>query len=70
MTVDLNYKGYFGIVSYDEDDAILFGRISGIRDGVGFHAETTDGLQAVFRDAVDDYLETCAKIGKQPRDRP
>ena len=24
------------------------------------------GLEAAFREAVDDYIETCAKIGKNP----
>ena len=24
-------------------------------------------LKAAFREAVDDYIETCAKIGKQPQ---
>jgi len=69
MTPDLTHKGYRAVVSYDDDDAILFGRIAELRDGVSFHAESIEGLRAAFREAVDDYLETCAKIGKPPRDR-
>ena len=38
----------------------------GIRDGVGFHAETVDGLREAFHEAVEDYIETCAKVGKEP----
>lgn len=45
---------------------ILTGRIAGINDVIGFHAETPAGLVAAFHEAVDDYLETCAKLGKQP----
>ena len=26
-----------------------------------------DELKAAFREAVDDYIETCAKIGKEPQ---
>jgi predicted HicB family RNase H-like nuclease len=37
------------------------------RDGVGFHADTVADLKAAFREAVDDYVETCAKIGKDPQ---
>jgi predicted HicB family RNase H-like nuclease len=34
-------------VEYD-DDGIFFGRITGIRDGVGFPAKTVDNLRAAF----------------------
>jgi predicted HicB family RNase H-like nuclease len=63
----MTYKGYSARVEFDDKDEIFFGRIAGIRDGVTFHADTVDGLKAAFREAVDDYLETCAKIGKNPQ---
>lgn len=69
MTPDLTYKGYRAIISYDDEDAVLVGCIAELRDGVGFHAESIGGLRSAFREAVDDYLETCAKIGKQPRNQ-
>lgn len=62
----MNYKGYSARIEYDDDDGIFFGRIAGIRDGVGFHADTVKELRAAFREAVDDYIEVCAKIGKSP----
>jgi predicted HicB family RNase H-like nuclease len=34
---------------------------------VSFHADTVKGLQDAFHEAVDDYLETCAKLGKEPQ---
>ena len=46
---------------------IFTGRIAGIRDGVGFHADSVDSLRQAFHEAVEDYLETCAKIGKEPQ---
>ena len=67
MSNHMTYKGYSARVEYDDEDGILFGRIAGIRDGVGFHAETVEGLRAAFREAVDDYLDTCARIGKAPQ---
>jgi predicted HicB family RNase H-like nuclease len=63
----MTYKGYAAIVQYDDADGIFFGRLAGIRDGVGFHADTVADLRAAFREAVDDYIETCAKIGKNPQ---
>jgi len=67
MTRTLTYKGYSARVEYDDDDGIFTGRIAGIRDRVGFHAETVEDLRAAFHEAVEDYIETCASIGKEPR---
>lgn len=67
MTNAMTYKGYSARIDYDDEDGIFTGRIAGIRDGVGFHADTVGGLRDAFREAVDDYNETCAKIGKDPQ---
>jgi len=62
----MTYKGYQARVDFDADDGIFVGRIAGIDDNVGFHAESVRDLRDAFHEAVDDYLETCAKIGKAP----
>jgi predicted HicB family RNase H-like nuclease len=63
----MTYKGYSTRIEYDDEDGIFTGRLAGIRDGVGFHADTVDALRAAFHEAVEDYIETCAKIGKDPQ---
>jgi len=63
----LHYKGYSARIEFDDEDEIFVGHIAGIRDVIGFHAETVSDLKAAFREAVDDYIETCAKIGKEPQ---
>lgn len=63
----MRYKGYSARVEYDDEDGVLVGRIAGIRDGVGFHAENVVDLRAAFEEAVEDYLEVCAKLGKEPQ---
>jgi predicted HicB family RNase H-like nuclease len=63
----MTHKGYAARVDFDDDDGIFFGQIAGIRDGVGFHADTVEGLRAAFHEAVEDYIETCAKVGKAPQ---
>ncbi len=63
----MNYKGYSARIEYDDEDGILTGQIAGIRDGVGFHAGSVEDLKLAFYEAVDDYIETCAKIGKKPQ---
>lgn len=67
MSNSMTYKGYAARIDYDDDDGIFVGHIAGIRDRVGFHANTVDDLRAAFHEAVDDYVETCAKIGKEPQ---
>ena len=63
----MTYKGYMARVEFDSDDEIFVGHIAGIRDRVGFHADTVADLKEAFYEAVDDYLETCAKMGKTPQ---
>ncbi|MDE0406782.1 MAG: type II toxin-antitoxin system HicB family antitoxin [Alphaproteobacteria bacterium] len=67
MSGTMSYKGYAARVDYDDEDAVFIGRIAGIRDGVGFHADTVAGLRAAFEEAVEDYLETCARVGREPQ---
>ena len=63
----MTHLGYCARVEYDDEDGIFVGRIAGIRDGVGFHADSVAELREAFHDAVEDYLETCASIGKEPQ---
>ncbi|MFZ3583347.1 type II toxin-antitoxin system HicB family antitoxin [Loktanella sp. DJP18] len=67
MTNTMTYKGYAARIAYDDEDGILTGQIAGIRDGVGFHADSVDALKEAFHEAVDDYVATCAKAGKEPQ---
>ncbi|MFY7777039.1 MAG: type II toxin-antitoxin system HicB family antitoxin [Elstera sp.] len=67
MSNMMNYQGYSARIDYDDEDGIFTGRIAGITDTVGFHADTVEGLRAAFQEAVEDYLETCAHLGKEPQ---
>ncbi len=62
----LTYRGLSAAITFDAVDAVLTGRISGINDVVGFHAESPKEIFAAFKEAVDDYFDTCARIGKKP----
>ncbi|MBH3338068.1 type II toxin-antitoxin system HicB family antitoxin [Pseudomonas mendocina] len=63
----MNYKGYAARIEYSDEDGLLIGHIAGIRDVVGFHGESVKELRTAFEEAVDDYLETCAKLGRAPQ---
>ena len=62
----MTYNGYTARIEFDAQDRIFFGRLAGIRDIITFHGETVDELEAAFKEAVDDYLATCAKLGDTP----
>jgi len=63
----ISYNGYAARLDNDAEDEIFFGRIAGITDGVGFHADTVADLKAAFHEALDDYIEACARIGVNPQ---
>ena len=57
MSGMLEYKGYFASVEYRDEDDVFHGRLEFIRDSVTFEGGDAKGLEAAFREAVDDYLE-------------
>ena len=63
----MTYKGYAARIEYSDEDACFIGHVAGINDVVGFHAESVKELRAAFEEAVDDYLETCEKLGRPPQ---
>jgi predicted HicB family RNase H-like nuclease len=65
----MNHKGYMARIEFDAEDGLFVGRIAGINDIVGFHGSSVEELKAAFREAVDDYIETCRTVGKSP-DKP
>ncbi len=62
----IEYKGYYGSVEFSAEDDVFFGKVIGINDLVTFEAQSTKGIRKAFKEAVEDYLQTCAYLGKQP----
>lgn len=65
----LSYKGYLGIVEFDEENNSFFGKVLGIRQLVSFEAENALELKQSFYDAIDDYLLFCEENNIIP-DKP
>lgn len=63
----MTHRGYAARVEYSAEDESFIGRIAGIEDIVTFHGDSVQELRTAFESAVDDYLETCARIGKRPQ---
>ncbi len=65
----MNYKGYIGTVSFDEEMDIFHGHVVNTRDVITFQGKSFDEIRTAFRDSVDEYLKFCAELGKAP-ERP
>lgn len=62
----IEYKGYLGTVEYSAEDHCLYGKLVDVRDLVSYEATTVEALEREFEAAVDSYLETCQKQGREP----
>jgi len=62
----LQYKDYIGSVNFSSTDEVFHGKVLGIDDLVTFEGASVKELKKSFQEAVEDYIETCNKIGKEP----
>jgi len=67
MANTIEYKGYIGSIEYSTDDKCFFGKLEMIDDLVTFEADNAKELEINFRDAVDEYLQTCKSLGREPQ---
>jgi len=66
MSDYLTYKGYFGTVNFNSDDEVFYGKIFGISDLINFEGSSVNELKESFEVSLDDYLETCKELNKEP----
>ena len=62
----LEYKNYFGSVNYSASDEVFYGQILGITDHITYEGDSVKSLKEDFAEAVEDYLASCAELGKEP----
>jgi predicted HicB family RNase H-like nuclease len=62
----LEYKGYLGSAEVSIEDGVVHGKLLYINDVVSYAADSPREIEAAFREAVADYLETCADCGDTP----
>jgi predicted HicB family RNase H-like nuclease len=59
----MEYRGYKAQIDFDDNAGLFHGEVINTRDGITFHGRTVDELRHGFREAVDDYLDWCARRG-------
>ena len=57
----MEYKGYTGIVEFDDEAEIFHGEVANLRAVITFQGRSVDELREAFEGSVDDYLEWCAE---------
>lgn len=62
----LEYKDYYGTVEFSQEDGLLFGKVIGISGLISYEGDSVQSLEQNFKEAVDDYLDTCKQNGKSP----
>lgn len=62
----MEYKGYHAKIDYDEEDNIFVGQVLGINDSLNFHGSSVSELQESFHNSIDNYLDYCKQVGKNP----
>ncbi len=62
----LKHGGYLGSVKFSAEDGVLHGEIIGINDLVNYEGISIVELKKAFEESVNDYLETCTALEKEP----
>lgn len=62
----LEYNGYHATIEIDPNDKIFVGTVIGINDDLSFHGTTYSEIEEMFHQSIDNYLEVCQQIGKEP----
>ena len=60
------YKGYTGVVEFDEKAHIFHGEVIGLRDVITFQGTSVEELEKAMAESVDFYLDWCEERGKTP----
>jgi predicted HicB family RNase H-like nuclease len=67
MSNTIEYKDYIGTVEYSSEDRCFYGKLEMIDDLVTFEAVSVDELEENFKNVVDDYIDTCKELGREPQ---
>jgi predicted HicB family RNase H-like nuclease len=65
----IEYRGYTGILEYDDEFEFFSGHVIGLNDTVYFEGRDAAELKQSMHEAVDRYLALCERRGKSP-DKP
>ena len=62
----IKYKNFMATIHFNADDEVFHGKIAGINDLITLEGQSVQELKKAMKDAVEDYLEICRKLDKDP----
>jgi predicted HicB family RNase H-like nuclease len=62
----IQYKDFLASVHFSSEDEVFYGKVLGINDLISFEGSSVRELKKSFQEAIEDYLETCEQVGKEP----
>lgn len=65
----MEYRGYVGYVTFDDEEDIFYGEVVNTRDVITFQGRSVEEIRKAFHESVDEYLEWCKERNKAP-DKP
>lgn len=65
----MKYKGYEAKIEYDDENSLFVGRVINTKDIIAFDGVSVEELEQSFQAVIEEYLEDCKAIGKEP-DKP
>ena len=65
-TETLEHRDYLGSIEFSVEDRMLFGEVLFIRDTIIYQGRDIDELIESFTGSVDQYLEDCETLGRDP----
>ncbi len=60
------YKGFYGSIEASIRDNCLFGKLEFIEPLISYEGQSVKELEQAFKEAVDDYLSDCERLGREP----
>jgi predicted HicB family RNase H-like nuclease len=67
MANTIEYNGYIGSIEYSSEDKCFFGKLEMIDDLITFEAVSAEELEDNFHQAVDEYIQTCRELNREPQ---
>ncbi|MBQ7588880.1 MAG: type II toxin-antitoxin system HicB family antitoxin [Lachnospiraceae bacterium] len=62
----MEYKGYHADIRFSDEDRLFVGEVIGLNDSLAFHGSSVSELEEMFHQSVDNYLDFCEEVGKNP----
>ncbi len=62
----LNYKGFYGMVEYDDEAKLLHGEVINTKTVITFQGTTAKEIEKEFKNSIDFYLDWCRQRNKDP----